>query len=313
MPKILVPLDGSEFAERAVETARSLAARLNAGVEFVTVHQPEIPPSRVGGAPVRDPRLDTDLRASLQDYIQRIEAAERARSAFPVTAAFREGAVADEVVAQVAAGGASLVVMTTHGRGGVERFFLGSVADRVIRSATVPVLLVRSDGAAAAPLERVVAAIAGSDEDEQIVAAILEFVDMPRARITLAHAVLPAPTIGAIVPVVGPPPNEMAGVPAPDASGALHAADRYLEWLAGPLRAGGAVVDTREVHAGSASRTILDVAKEVNADLIAVGTAARTPVARMFMGSVADKIVRSATCSVLVCPAKPRPQQETRL
>ena len=60
--KILVPLDGSEFAERAVETARSLAARLNAGVEFVTVHQPEIPPSRVGGAsqgaPPGTPRVE---------------------------------------------------------------------------------------------------------------------------------------------------------------------------------------------------------------------------------------------------------------
>jgi nucleotide-binding universal stress UspA family protein len=313
MTKILVPLDGSAFAERAVETARSIAARLNAGVEFVTVHEPEIPPSRMGGAPVRDTRLDDDLRASLRNYITRIETAERARSALPVTSAFREGAVADEVVAQVSAGGATLVVMTTHGRGGLERLWLGSVADRVIRSATVPVLLVRSEDAGVAPLDRVVVAVAGSDEDERIVATVIEFVDMARARITLAHAVLPAPTILALDTAVGPPPNEMAGVPVPDVSERLHAAQRYLEWMAGPLRAGGAVVDTRVVHAGSASRVILDIAKDVGADLIAVGTAARAPVARMFMGSVADKIVRSASCSVLVCPAKPRPEQETRL
>src|SRR5688500_19289062 len=98
----------------------------------------------------------------------RIEGAERPRSTFPVTAVFREGAVAEEVVAQVTAGGASMVVMTTHGRGGIGRFWLGSVAARVIRSATVPVLHVRVDGAAAAPLERLVVAIAGSDEDDQI-------------------------------------------------------------------------------------------------------------------------------------------------
>jgi nucleotide-binding universal stress UspA family protein len=181
MPKILVPLDGSAFAERAIETARAIAARLNAGVEFVTVHEPEIAPSRIGGAPVRDPRLDAELRANLHGYLTRIETAERARSAFPVTAVFREGAVADEVVAQVTAGGASLVVMTTHGRGGMERLWLGSVADRVIRSATVPVLLVRPANGGATPLERVVVAIAGSDEDERIVATVIELVEMARA------------------------------------------------------------------------------------------------------------------------------------
>ena len=314
MPKILVPLDGSAFAERAVEVARAIASRQNAGVEFVAVHEPEIAPSRIGGAPVREARLDADLRASLRDYITRIESAERARSAFPVTAAFREGMPADEVAAQLTTGDFSLVVMTTHGRGGVERFWLGSVADKVIRAATVPVLLVRSrDDAVRTTLERVVVAIAGSDEDERIVRTVSAFVEMARARMTLAHVVRAAPVIAAMDTTVGPPPNELAGVPVPAVSDRVHAAQRYLEWMAGPLRGGGAVVDTRVVHAGSVPRAILDVARAAEADLIAVGTAARTPLTRAFMGSVADKIVRSASCSVLVCPAMPRPVQDTRL
>lgn len=313
MSKILVPLDGSAFAEQATEVARAIASRQNAGVEFVTVHEPEMAPSRIGGAPVRDPRFDADLRASLRDYITRIESAERARSAFPVTAAFRVGKPADEVVAHMTAGGFSLVVMATHGRGGVERFWLGSVADHVIRSATVPVLLVRPRDGAATSLERVVVAIAGSDEDERIVATVSEFVDMARARMTLAHVVLAAPVIAALDTAMGPPPNEMAGVPVPEVSDRVQAAERYLEWMAGPLRAGGATVDTRVEHAGSVPRAVLDIAKGAEADLIAVGTAARTPLTRAFMGSVADKIVRSASCSVLVCPAIPRAVQETRL
>lgn len=313
MPKILVPLDGSAFAERAIEVARAIASRQNAGVEFVAVHEAEMAPSRIGGAPVRDPRFDADVRASLRDYITRIESAERARSAFPVTAAFRVGTAADEVTAQMTAGGFSLVVMTTHGRGGVERFWLGSVADHVIRSATVPVLLVRSrDEAVDTTLERVVVAIAGSDEDERIVATVSEFVEMARARVTLAHVVLAAPMIAAMDTAIGPPPNEMAGAPVPEVSDRVHAAERYLEWMAGSLRAGGAAVDTRVEHAGSVPRAILDIARAAEADLIAVGTAARTPLTRAFMGSVADKIARSAPCSVLVCPAMPRPVQETR-
>jgi len=314
MPKILVPLDGSAFAERAIETARAIAAQRNAALEFVAVHAPETPPSRTGGAPVRDPRMDAESRASLLDYINRIETAERARSTFPVMAAFREGAAADEVVAQATSGGASLVVMTTHGRGGVDRLWLGSVADRVIRSATVPVLLVRHrDSTAGWPPERTVVAVAGADEDERVIASVIDVVPMLRAKVTLAHAVLAAPMIGALDPAIGPPPDEMAGLPVPEVSDRLHAAERYLEWMAGPLRAGGAVVDTRVLRAGSAARAVLNLAEADEADLIAVGTAARGPLARMFMGSVADKIVRSASCSVLVCPAKPRPQAETRL
>jgi nucleotide-binding universal stress UspA family protein len=308
MPKILVPLDGSAFAERAVETARAIAARQGAAIEFVSVHEPELPPSRIGGAPVRDPRLNADIRASLLGYITRIEAAERARSALAITAAFREGPVAEEIVAQITEGEASLVVMTTHGRGGVERLWLGSVADRVIRSATVPVLLVRPTETAAASLDPVVVAVEGSDQDDRIVASLIETVDIARARITLAHVVLPTPVAEVMEPAVLPPPDELAGVPAPELSDRVHAAGRYLEWMAGPLRAGGAVVDTRVQRVGSAPRAILDIAREVGANLVVVGTAARTPLRRLFMGSVADKVVRSAHCNVLVCPAKPAEQ-----
>jgi nucleotide-binding universal stress UspA family protein len=169
-------------------------------------------------------------------------------------------------------------------------------------------LLVRPEDAERR-LERVVVAIAGLDEDERIVATVIDLVEIARARITLAHVVLPAPMIGAMDPAVGPPPNEMAGVPAPEVSDRVHAAQRYLEWMAGPLRGGGAVVDGRVAHAGSVPRAIMDIAKDAEADLIVVGTAARTPLTRMFMGSVADKIVRSASCSVLVCrQAAPAPR-----
>ncbi len=313
MQKVLVPLDGSAFAERAIETARALVTMKGGTLEFVSVHPPELAPSRISGAPARDPRLDSELRASLRAYLARIDAAERGRSAFPVTSAFRAGDVGDEVVAQVTAGGADLVVMTTHGRGGVDRFWLGSVADHLIRSAVVPVLLVRpADATGAVPLDRIVVAVAGSDDDDRIVGSLVEVSDLPRCHITLVHVLVPSPTLAAVDARLGPPPDEMAGVPATDTRDTDHAASRYLEWMAGPLRSEGPVVDTRVMHAGSAARAVLSVAESTKADLVAVGTAARPPIARMFIGSVADKIVRSAHCSVLVIPAK-HLVQETRL
>ncbi len=314
MQKILVPLDGSAFAERAIETARAIASLKGAAVEFITVHPPALPPSRISGAPPLDPRLDTDLRASLREYVARIETVERTRSSFPVTSAIRTGDAGEEVVAQAAEQGADLVVMTTHGRGGVERLWLGSVADRVIRSASVPVLLVRPVGAAGpVPLERIVVAVAGTDDDDRIVSALVEVSDLSRAHVTLVHVLVPSPTLAAIDTGFGPPPDEMAGLPAPDTRDREHAASRYLEWMAGPLRAGGAIVDTRVMRAGSAARAVLEVAESSRADLVAVSTAARAPLARMFMGSVSDKIARSAPCSVLVCPSQPGAKQETLL
>lgn len=313
MQKVLVPLDGSAFAERAIETARALVTMKGGALEFVTVHEPGLPPSRISGAPPLDPRLDNEIRTNLRAYLARIEAAERGRSAFPVTSAFREGDVGDEVAAQVTTGGADLVVMTTHGRGGVDRFWIGSVADHLIRSAVVPVLLVRSTAeSGAVPLGRIVVAVAGSDDDDRIIGLLVEVSDLPRCQITLVHVLVPSPTLAAVDARLGPPPDEMAGLPTTDTRDTDHAASRYLEWMAGPLRTGGAVVDTKVMLDGSAARAVLSVAESIKADLVVVGTAARPPIARMFIGSVADKIVRSAHCSVLVSPARP-PVQETRL
>lgn len=307
MRKILVPLDGSAFAERAIETARSIAGRADADIEFVVVHEPALPASRLSGAPSLDSRLDADIRASLRQYLERLEAGEKGRGTRVAGAVFREGRAVEEIAAQVAEGGAELVVMTTHGRGGFERMWLGSVADGLIRSATAPVLVVREGRAAGmVPLDRVVVALAGSDQDDVVVEAALRVTDPIRARYVLAHVVPPSPMIGAVDTGLAPPPNEMSGVPAAPESDRLGAAERYLQWMARPFRAHMATVETRVAHAGSPARALLMAAEDAGANLIVVGTAARAPVPRLFMGSVADKVVRRARCSVLVVPAKPR-------
>jgi nucleotide-binding universal stress UspA family protein len=313
LKKILVPLDGSAFAEHAVETARALADRDGASIDLVLVHQPVVPASRLGGAPSRDPRMDDERRLGEEQYIERINIGERSRSALDVRAVMRDGDVADEIVAQAREGGADLIAMTTHGRGGVGRMWLGSVADRVIRSSPVPVLLVRPvapTAGGAVPLRRVLIATAGSDADDRLLDAAVALAGHDGVMYTLAHVLLPSPMIAAVDPAVGPPPNEMAGVPARVGPEQDHAAQHYLEWMAEPLRTEGAVVHANVVRAGSVPLAVLDMAQEVQADLIAVGTAARSPAARLFLGSTADKVVRSAGCSVLVCPPVERGQDE---
>lgn len=316
MKRILVPLDGSAFAEQAIETARGLAHRTGAGIEFVAVVPPALPASRVSGAPPLEPRLDNELRQNLRAYLARIESAERARSTFEVAGVVREGGVAGEIVEQAVEGDADVVVMATHGRGGAGRALLGSVADRVIRSSGRPVLLVRhrTEGAAGAvPLRKVVVAVAGTDADDRLLDAAVAVADLAGVTYTLVHVLAGQPLIPAVDPAFGPPPDEMAGVPATVDTNREHAAQRYLEWMAGPLRARGATVQARVLRGASVARLVLQVVDEVGADLVAAGTAAHAPVMRFFLGSTADKLVRSAPCSVLVSPPVPHPEEETRL
>lgn len=309
MNRILVPLDGSAFAEQAIDTARAIAARTGAALEFIVVHERVIPPARVSGAPVIDPRLDTELRAGQRDYLERMAKTEHERGPVPVTGILREGRAAEEIAAQAAGGAADMIVMTTHGRGGFERLWLGSVADGVVRAGATPVLLVRegarSEAGGGAALNRVLVAVSGSEQDDVVIAALLMATDPPRAHYTLAHVLAPSPTLVALDPDLGPPPGEMAGIPAELDVRRESLVEGYLESLAQRFRDEGAVVDTRVTRAGGAAREVVKLAEEAGANLIAVGTAGRAPVPRFFMGSVADKVVRRASCNVLVVPATP--------
>jgi nucleotide-binding universal stress UspA family protein len=306
LDKILVPLDGSAFAEGAIETARLIASKHGATLVFVSVHQPELEhPARVtSGAPVPDSRLDRERHLALEKYVQRMAAAERQRSTFPVEAVFCDGDPATEIAALADRSGVGLIVMTTHGRGGWERLWLGSTADRLIRRVHVPVLLVRNPEASAGParLDRVVVALARRGEDERVLGALLDVSEPLRASYHLLHVVvarLPLPAVDLGVP---PVPNELAALAAAGEDEEVQTARQYLEGLASSLRERGMEATAEVVRNGNVARAIVDYAERCGANLIALATRGLGPVERFLVGSVADKVMRSARVSVLVCP-----------
>ena len=136
---ILVPTDGSDVALQAATQAVELAAAIGASVHALYV----VDASAVGF--VRPADLDDDsVRTSLRETGERAVAdvAELAEAAgVPVETSVVVGRPAEEIRA-AAEGAVDLVVMGTHGRSGVDRFLLGSVTERVVRSSTVPVLAV---------------------------------------------------------------------------------------------------------------------------------------------------------------------------
>jgi nucleotide-binding universal stress UspA family protein len=143
--RIVVPLDGSELSEQALDRATEMARMANVPIHLVRV----IDLGRVDGggslawglSPWALQRaLDEEHQASLS-YLERARRGLEDRG-LEVTADARHGNTPDEILASVTED--DLIVMSTHGRSGVSRWFLGSVAESVVRRAPVPVMLVRA-------------------------------------------------------------------------------------------------------------------------------------------------------------------------
>ncbi len=148
--EILVPLDGSELGEKALPLAQSISQSSNATIHLVQVvsRLPELEAGRAGDS-IQIAELERDYARRLvegritrgKEYVGRV-AAQLEKAGIKVATSMLEGGAADNIVNYTREHGIDLVVMSTHGFGGIKRLLLGSVTDRVIRSCEVPVLVV---------------------------------------------------------------------------------------------------------------------------------------------------------------------------
>ncbi len=154
--KILVPLDGSPLAEAALPHALEMAQLGGAEIALVRVpvlHVAPLPPTVGETLPDAQEQYDDRLYQHIKDYLDHV-AARLHESGVTVSTDLRYGNVAEAVLDYADEIGADLIVRSTHGRTGVARWLLGSVANKIVQGATCPVLLIRSDehpAGAAAP------------------------------------------------------------------------------------------------------------------------------------------------------------------
>jgi len=145
--KILVPLDGSELAECVLPHVKSIATGCNVQkVVFMRV----VEPFHVSGAEllVNDKiakQIDSEIKARAEEYLKRV-ASQIQYNGVDVKTEVATGNAAESLVDYASKNGVDLIILATHGRSGVKRWVWGSVADRLIRSASVPVLMVRAPG-----------------------------------------------------------------------------------------------------------------------------------------------------------------------
>jgi nucleotide-binding universal stress UspA family protein len=150
--QVLVPLDGSEASERALPHAQSLADAFGARVHLLQVislsHEYEASRGGGGGSPtvaeysVDMARQVTAARQTRAEAYLQATAARLEENGLQVATSVRQGSTLDNIVNFVAENGIDLIVMSTHGRSGLQRLLVGSVTDRVIRSSHVPVLAI---------------------------------------------------------------------------------------------------------------------------------------------------------------------------
>jgi nucleotide-binding universal stress UspA family protein len=291
--RIVVPLDGSAFAEAALPAAVRVARQTGAQVELVTVHQPQLG----GASPIAAMEVDARQREQEVAYLARKAEQIVTEARLLVTTAVLDGPVVTQLAAHAQSHGAALVVMSTHGRAAVSRFFLGSTADRLIRELHCPILLVHSAQAAAALAAgetlRVLVPLDGSTLAESIldqVAAVLpEATELELVRVVVPPlATGPAVAIG-WTPVAGEVLEEE-----------LARAGEYLRTVAARLRQRGFGVQAEVLTDLSPTGAIVNRAAERQCDAIAISTRATGGLERAVLGSVADKVIRAVQLPVLV-------------
>jgi nucleotide-binding universal stress UspA family protein len=297
--RILVPLDGSPFAERALTLAVPIARQQAATLVLTMAHPLPPQPSETGVPTVGDGSLHVDVREHLRAQLERTARRVASRHGVTTVTQFREGPIVDAIEAAVRDVDAAFVTMATHGRGGMSRAWLGSVTDALLRRSHVPVLATRTARkwtltTATEPLfPRVLMALDGSAAAEAALAR------------TIADL---GATVGEFV-LLRVEDAPIAAVSSTWISEAtLRIREGYLEPLAERHRAPSVRITTHAVVHHDAPRAILDAARELHAFAIALGTHGRTGVRRTVLGSVADKVIRASGLPVFVVPtAAPAP------
>lgn len=291
---IVVPVDGSSFGEQAIPLAIRIAERQRAELEIVHVYE-ALPPYLVQGAPPLDPTLDEDLRKDRQAYLDYIAQWLRRNTSAKVSATMLTGEeVATTLTDYLAQRHADLVVMATHGRGGLSRIWVGSVASDLVRGSDTPVLLVRptesgSRDTKAEPFRHALLPLDGTPADEEAIDHVIEVAGDAGVEFLLLHVVIPVVYLAE--------PVESALLTETTIEAAMA---QYLEEVARRIRARGFSVSTRVVADPSPVHAILELANERGVDLIAMETHARRGIAKLLLGSVTDKVIRAARVPVLV-------------
>ncbi len=285
---ILCPVDRSPSSLEAFTYAIALARWQGARLNLLEVIEAALPPG--GSRVAEDDSVPTDTLAALERDLRRVLTARRA-SDVRVRILMRRGKVVQEILAQAKASRADLVVIGSHGRGGVQRLVLGSVAEKVLRLATCPVLTIRSGANVArrsrSPFGTILCATDFSAAANRGVAYARRLAKEANAKLVVMHAV--------------EWPFEEAV-----ASGAVAELRKSIESSARdklarllPRSSSDGSGAQAVLTLGKASAAIIKVARARSVDLIVMGVSGRGATDVAILGSTTHQVIREGTRPVL--------------
>lgn len=293
---IIVPVDGSQLAEQALPLAVAIAERARSKVKLVLVHR-QLHHGLLESTG-EFARTELAVHQSERNYLKNLLSTVRNRLGRAVSSATLRGPVTPALAEYIRDAGGDLVVMTTHGEGGVRRAWLGSTADQLIRTVQVPVLLVRAaeKGAAQAPAEfgEILVPLDGSPMAEAALEPAAAFARLWDGEISLVQVVAPV-SLYADQPLAFP-----LGFDDRFTEMRRDAAGDYVRDVAERLREAGVKASGVAILGGSVADTLLEIAQPKRTGLVVLATHGRGGARRMVLGSVADKLVRAAQVPVLV-------------
>jgi nucleotide-binding universal stress UspA family protein len=290
----LVPLDGSQLAESVLPAVEQLASRCQAKVTLLHVMEQHAPTT------IHGERHLTEA-ASAQTYLD--EVAARLHSAGLAVATHvhtgKEGNVAQSIVEHVQEMHIDLVIMCTHGRGGLRGLFFGSIAQQALKLGTQPILLVQPNEDSHAPpfaLRHILVPLDGTAAHEAVLPDAITLARLFGAEI---HLVLVIPTLATLSGEQAVPGLLLPATMRAILDLAEQGAADYLEQIVGQCHE-ASVQASAEVLRGDAVPVVLDQAERLHVDLIVMASHGRAGLAAELAGSVAPRITGRTRCPMML-------------
>ncbi len=267
--KILVPTDLTGTSEPALRFAGTIHERFGGEVRVLHAHHFDLPPYFTGE---QSADLLRELKQSLNGAVEYVRNQSTPLLGFEAEYSVVEEEPAEAILHAAASSDVDLIVMGTHGRHGADRFWLGSVAERVLRRSDKPVLAVRR-GMIPRPLERILCPATPSGIGRAALEYAGAMADAAGSRLTVMHAVEP-----------GAAPPDCSLVP-----DSVRSRCRVEELT----------------YHGDAPGAILTAARETQPDLIVLGAERRTSPLGHIFSSTTERVMRSVQAPLIVVPGTP--------
>jgi nucleotide-binding universal stress UspA family protein len=289
--RILVPLDGSATAEKALPYARALGRALEIPVELLAAIETAGDFS-TEKARYLDTLIEDGVRNS-QEYLKRVS---KTFSGAAVQCIVEKGRAEEVIIARAATHQGTLIAMATHGRSGLNRWLLGSVAEKVLRGANNAVLVVRANEEATAEGEAapdsIIVPLDGSALAESVLPCTVELAKAFNFKVTLLRSYSLKQIIFSFEEY-SPDLDELKGE-------LKWEAMSYLDEKVSELKSRGLVDVSCYVTEGDAAETIIEMAMGAPNSVISMSTHSGSAIKHWVLGSVTEKVLRHANNPVLV-------------